>query len=760
MTGTPSVPEQVHSPIALRIEHLWVVKGGGLFSKPKAILQDVSFEVQPGSFVAVIGPNGAGKTTLFKALVNEKPTYGRVLVAQGNSDSARYEDLYANPEYWLQQIGYVPVDNVLHEELTVRQALEHVGRLRLPNRSEAEIWQIITDKLRRLGFAEDDERLDRLVKSLSSGERKKVNIAAELLTNPPLLLLDEPTSNLDPNAERDLMNALRNLSGEQNNGQGPTILLITHTLESLDRCSYVVFIANAKLCASGTPEQVFETLRQSLPLEVRPPAAANAFEVWAAIFDHYKTVETAKNVQVKPPDLAPVPTRQREQRLDSFSRQFRILFSRYFLMRYNDLNGVSAILWTGFIAGFLLLIAPSEIFLKARDASAARQTVVLCVILTVIVAAFNSHREISKEFRIYIHERAKGLDPLAYLSSKVVWLSVVIGAFSTLILLALMGLPIARLLCLLFGMTLLGAGILATLRDRRLQRQLTSVQRAWRIVQFGVVALPLLGAFFLQLQNKQLPTTPPVGTQAVEVSIIATLLLTSLAALTVGLLTSAAVGGNNDRATQFAIGVIIANVIMAFSALVGGTPAFRALFDALEPLTVTHFGYRGFASSISIYCWAGQFRFEEFNSLGHLIAVWMYLLVHFLVAVGICVLLLRLQEKWTTPTKVLRAVFLRERTAWALLAMLIGLLSWSNFLVSQSEAYASLTFYDMLYGGDRYARIESVREAQPLQRLIGQISASACGITPPDDGFDLTRTPHDLSALTASLAEGRLSYVR
>lgn len=89
MTDIQHTAEQPPAPIALKIEHLWVVKGGGWFAKPKAILQDVSFEVQPGAFVAVIGPNGAGKTTLFKALVNEKPTHGRVLVAQATPLSMR-----------------------------------------------------------------------------------------------------------------------------------------------------------------------------------------------------------------------------------------------------------------------------------------------------------------------------------------------------------------------------------------------------------------------------------------------------------------------------------------------------------------------------------------------------------------------------------------------------------------------------------------------------------------------------------------------
>src|SRR5690606_1309903 len=128
-----------YTPISIKVEDLWVIKGGGLFSSRKSILQEINFEVKAGRFVAIVGPNGAGKTTLLRAIVGEQPARGRILLYKDDNSQEDYESLYDNPEYWLHQIGYVPVDNVLHDELTVKQALMHIGRLRLPGRSDAEI---------------------------------------------------------------------------------------------------------------------------------------------------------------------------------------------------------------------------------------------------------------------------------------------------------------------------------------------------------------------------------------------------------------------------------------------------------------------------------------------------------------------------------------------------------------------------------------------------------------------------------------------
>lgn len=716
-------------PLALRIENLWVVKGGGLFSNRRAILQDVSFAVEPGQFIAVVGPNGAGKTTLLKALIGDKPASGRILLYKAGDEQADFEELYDNPEYWLQQIGYVPVDNVMHDNLTVRQALLHIGRLRLPEKIDADIETKMRAKLRSLGFSTDDERLDQLVSTLSSGERKKVNICAELLTDPALLLLDEPTSNLDPNAERDLMESLKNLT----NGESvvrPTILIITHTLETLDRCDRVIFIANSRLEEDGDIEAVYARLEQKLVQVGKQPASSvHKFEHWATIFDHFKTADSvAKRESIvipKPTTYASAPARTRTP--DAFWRQFKILSSRYFLMRFNDLGGIFVTFVTGFVAGFLMLIAPSEIFLEADDASAARQTVVLYIILVIIMGAFISHREISKEFRIYLHERTKGLNPLAYVMSKMVWLAVVVGILSPLMILALTGTPIARVLALVAGIGALVIGLAALFARHSVIRRMSGFRRNWRIIQVCLLALPLVASAFVQLQNKQLPDYPlPAG--LVEGYLIVTLVTVSIAAVTLGLLISAAVGSNNDRATQLIIAAIIFNVILAFSALVIASPAFRQFFDVLEPFTISHWGYRSFSSSLSIYCWAGQYRFENFNSYGQILASLLFVVAHLTVMVAFAVLALRMHETWT-PRRRLAQSLLKEAGAYAVIALVICLVSWGFFLNQQSSRYFDLTFYDRLYGGTRYAHVETVANATQSQIAVGQVSQSQCGVS-------------------------------
>lgn len=709
-------------PIAIDVRHLWVRKGGGLFGQTKSILQDVSFTVLPGEFLGVVGPNGAGKTTMLRAMVGEKPAYGQILLKQGDE---LYESLYDNPEYWLRKVGYVPVDNVLHDDLTVRQALMHIGKLRLPDLSENEIQDRIVEKLSSFGFKADDSRLDQLVKSLSSGEKKKVNIATELLTNPPLLLLDEPTSNLDPNAERDLMNNLRDISGMHTQGQGPTVLLITHTLESLDRCDKVAFVANSRLQAYGRPEEVFQQLTQEMPPELRKTNNSR-FEQWAAIFEQHNTNEAvAKRTEnVPPPHVQHPVAPKRPAYQDRFWRQFRIQFSRYYTLRFNDLNGVLAILVSGFVVGFLMMVAPPEVFLRpdSSDATAARQTVVLYTILVVIMGAFISHREISKEFRLYLHERTKGLDPLAYVLSKTIWLSVIIGVVITVTILALSGLPIARLLTLALGLVVACITVARVAQNRALPAK----ERTRQILQGFALALPLLASYFIQLQLKVLPTTP-IDPTLVEVIVTISLIFASVAALTLGLLISAVVGGNNDRATQFVIAAILINVVLAFSALVIAAPNVQELFNRLEPFAVTHWGYRGFASGISLYCWAGQIPFENFNSWGHFLMTWIVLIAQIVAVISLAVLVLRLQETWMDLGRKVRSIALSPGT-YVALSIVICLLSWALFLAARSDDYFRLTFYDRLDGQNRYARIENVQTASALQTIDGVLSQSYCGV--------------------------------
>ena len=232
----------------LKVEDLWVRKGG--LKGFKWIVKGVSFELKPGEFIAVIGPNGAGKTKMFEAITGDRPYAGHVWM--------RAQDMYANPEYWLRRIGWVPSYNVLHDSLRVRQALLQIGRLRLPGRPEKAIQARIEALLDELEFPED--RRHALVRNLSSGQRKRLDLCAELLTNPPLLMLDEPTTNLDPDAERHLMELLSRRARED----GQAVLIVTHTLQSLDYCDRIVFLANGHVRAFGDSGQVLDQLEDGL----------------------------------------------------------------------------------------------------------------------------------------------------------------------------------------------------------------------------------------------------------------------------------------------------------------------------------------------------------------------------------------------------------------------------------------------------------------------------------------------------------------
>lgn len=183
------------------------------------LLQGVSLTAQPGEFVGLMGPSGAGKTTLLRTLVGYlRPTRGAVLL--------NGVDLYDHYETYRGHIGYVPQEDIIHQDLTVRQALRYTARLRLPaDFSSADIDRRIATVLDELGLAGTEDVLvgsaDR--KGISGGQRKRVNLAMELLTDPSVLFLDEPTSGLSSEDTLLVMKLLRRLADS-----GKTILLTIH----------------------------------------------------------------------------------------------------------------------------------------------------------------------------------------------------------------------------------------------------------------------------------------------------------------------------------------------------------------------------------------------------------------------------------------------------------------------------------------------------------------------------------------------------
>ncbi len=186
----------------------------------KTLLDHVSFKALPGDMIALMGPSGAGKTTLLLTLNGYlPPTSGQVRI--------NGEDLYAIYDALRGVIGYVPQDDIVHPELTVFEAVKYSARFRLPNDySEAEIDARVEQTLKDLGL----EGVKNLQigkpekKVLSGGQRKRVNIALELVTDPVILFLDEPTSGLAADDTTALITLLSDLTKKT----GKTIIMTIH----------------------------------------------------------------------------------------------------------------------------------------------------------------------------------------------------------------------------------------------------------------------------------------------------------------------------------------------------------------------------------------------------------------------------------------------------------------------------------------------------------------------------------------------------
>jgi ABC-type multidrug transport system ATPase subunit len=215
------------------------------------ILDNAFIRVPGNSFVGLLGPSGHGKTTLLKALSGlESPNSGRVLIDG--------RDFLSNPAEFSSLIGYVPQDDIVHEQLSVEQALMFSARLRLPAELPIEeIQKLVARVVERVDLRPHISKRIREASGggLSGGQRKRVSVAVELLGCPRLLFLDEPTSGLDPATETRLMEFFR--SGLAN--QGCTVVCTTHVVENAALMDQLVVIVHGQVRFAGTVHEAVDT---------------------------------------------------------------------------------------------------------------------------------------------------------------------------------------------------------------------------------------------------------------------------------------------------------------------------------------------------------------------------------------------------------------------------------------------------------------------------------------------------------------------
>ncbi len=221
-------------------------------------VDDVSFEVGEGEIFGLIGPDGAGKTTTLRVVSTAMlPTRGAVRVGG--------HDVVQEPEAVKQLIGYMPQRFALYPDLSVLENLNFFADLfGSPSRERAARIE------RLLGFARLGEFQQRLARNLSGGMQKKLALAATLMHRPRVLLLDEPTTGVDPVSRREFWDLLTNVHLE-----GVTIVVCTPYLDEAERCSRVALLDRGQLVACDAPHRLRAKLGAHV-LEAHSPAARAA----------------------------------------------------------------------------------------------------------------------------------------------------------------------------------------------------------------------------------------------------------------------------------------------------------------------------------------------------------------------------------------------------------------------------------------------------------------------------------------------------
>lgn len=349
------------------------------------LLAPASLKVSSGELVALIGPSGSGKTSLLRVLAGvHVPDEGEVLLGDDPVSVRSHE------------VGYLPANDILHDRLTIREALRYSGRLRLPRGTLG--GDIDLGIMRVLGDLRLEHRADSLIGSLSAGERKRAALAAELLGDPPVLLLDEPAAALDPSLERQLMTTLRGIA---DGGRG--VVVVTHATSSLSMCDAVaVMQPGGRLARVGPPKEVLEHF------------GATAYdEIYDSLGEPEETDE--------PP--APVPRPEKRLRppiVHSFSEQTVVLASRYARVFVRDTRTLALLLGQAPIIGiFIGAVLPTDVI--GSSVLAPIYGVFLAFMLLtgcIWLGLAASHREIAKERTIFDREAAAGVRLDSYLAAK------------------------------------------------------------------------------------------------------------------------------------------------------------------------------------------------------------------------------------------------------------------------------------------------------------------------------------------------------
>jgi ABC-type multidrug transport system ATPase subunit len=414
------------------------------------LVDQVSLEVPRGHFMAIVGPSGCGKTTLLKTIAGLNPESGGALFWDGRNLS---EDGDFSPT----EIGYVPQFSIAYDPLTVDESVEAATRLRVRCRSTAELDGRIDRVLEETGLT---AIADRQVKVLSGGQKRRLGLAMELVSDPKILLCDEVTSGLDPRSEREIVHLLHDLSRKD----GRIVLSVTHSLAHLELYDSILVLHEGRVAFHGPPEQLTHYFSVHDTEEVYPRLASQASESWQSSWRKHRAsyqkmighnrerliASGSLHVPGLPAETADSPAAgPGALRLPGFFSQFFTLISRRWRIFSRDRGQVFLQLAILLCFPILVTIFSDKASGGIRRFSDTRQTdiaaeiqeqqsvradqakvgsavsgiIMFQVVLLSLMGSNNSAREIAGERPIYEKEKFGGLRPSAYLASKVAFLA-------------------------------------------------------------------------------------------------------------------------------------------------------------------------------------------------------------------------------------------------------------------------------------------------------------------------------------------------
>ena len=205
----------------------------------ESVLENVSFDIEEGDFLGIIGPNGAGKTTLFHCMLGLLNSYsGRITIL--NQDIKKYKKIF-------KKIGYIPQKKSIDQKFPL--TVEELVSLSLPRNTSKNIVLEILKQVRLFTMK------DKIIGQLSGGQQQRVLIAKALVNNPIILILDEPTNELDPKSQNDFYSLLKELN-EKNK---ITIIWSSHDMDAVNKYANKVSCINKRMFFHGDKREFFSS---------------------------------------------------------------------------------------------------------------------------------------------------------------------------------------------------------------------------------------------------------------------------------------------------------------------------------------------------------------------------------------------------------------------------------------------------------------------------------------------------------------------